>query len=134
MLSVLRCAGALTLLLSFGSVAPAQAQEVTLSVAISMKEAVEDLGRRFTGARPGVVLRYNFGSSGELQKQIEAGAPRPLHRGRPPPDGRARAPALIVPATRRVFARNLFTVVKPAVSRIDSRSLLICATRGSCRS
>ena len=54
---------------------PAHAQEVTLSVAISMKEVVEDLGRRFMAARPGVTLRYNLGSSGELQKQIEAGAP-----------------------------------------------------------
>ena len=53
----------------------AQAQEVTLSVAISMKEAVEELGKGFMASRPGVTLRYNFGSSGELQKQIEAGAP-----------------------------------------------------------
>ena len=53
----------------------AQAQDVTLSVAISMKEAVEELGKGFMASRPGVTLRYNFGSSGELQKQIEAGAP-----------------------------------------------------------
>src|SRR5688572_33211525 len=53
----------------------AAAQELTVSAAISMKDAVEDLGRRFTQARSGVTLRYNFGASGELQKQIEAGAP-----------------------------------------------------------
>src|SRR5262245_16049131 len=52
--------------------APARAQEVVFSVAISMKEVVEELGRGFSTARPGVTLRYNFGSSGELQKQIEA--------------------------------------------------------------
>ena len=120
MLSVLRCAGALTLLLSFGSVAPAQAQEVTLSVAISMKEAVEDLGRRFTGARPGVVLRYNFGSSGELQKQIEAGAPIDLFisAAQRQMDELERQ-QLIVAASRRAFARNVLTVIKPADSRID---------------
>ena len=54
---------------------PATAQEVTLSVAISMKDAVEELGRRFMQSRPGVTLRCNFGASGDLQKQIEAGAP-----------------------------------------------------------
>ena len=54
---------------------PARAQEVIFSVAISMKEAVEELGRTFAGSRPGLTLRYNVGSSGELQKQIEAGAP-----------------------------------------------------------
>src|SRR3954462_5740554 len=52
------------------------AQELTFSVAISMKEATEELGRRCTQGRPGVVLRYNFGSSGDLQKQIEAGGAR----------------------------------------------------------
>ena len=51
------------------------AQEITLSVAVSLKDAVEELGRGFMAARPGVTLRYNFGASGELQKQIEAGAP-----------------------------------------------------------
>jgi molybdate transport system substrate-binding protein len=40
-----------------------------------MREAVQELGRAFVATRPGVVLRYNFGASGELQKQIEAGAP-----------------------------------------------------------
>jgi ABC-type molybdate transport system substrate-binding protein len=55
--------------------APAGAQELIFSVAISMKEAVEDLGRRFAHAHPGVTLRYNVGASGDLQKQIEAGAP-----------------------------------------------------------
>jgi molybdate transport system substrate-binding protein len=53
----------------------AQAEEVMLSAAISTKDVVEELGKRFMAARPGVTLRYNFGSSGELQKQIEAGAP-----------------------------------------------------------
>jgi len=53
----------------------ASAQEVILSVAISLKEVTEDLGRTFMVAHPGVTLRYNFGASGDLQKQIEAGAP-----------------------------------------------------------
>src|SRR2546430_13739146 len=53
----------------------ASAQELTFSVAISMKDATEELGRRFAQSRPGVVLRYNVSSSGDLQKQIEAGAP-----------------------------------------------------------
>ena len=51
------------------------AQEVVLSVAVSLKDAVEEIGRGFTATRPGVTLRYNFGASGDLQKQIEAGAP-----------------------------------------------------------
>ena len=99
---------------------PAHAQEVTLSVAISMKEVVEDLGRRFMAARPGVTLRYNLGSSGELQKQIEAGAPIDLFISAAPRQmDELEKKGLVLAATRRVFARNVLTVVKPADSRID---------------
>src|SRR3989442_15006517 len=66
---------ALALVLLLGVAAPASAEELTLSVAISMKDAIEELGRGFTQVRPGVVLRHNLGASGELSKQIEAGAP-----------------------------------------------------------
>jgi len=99
---------------------PAHAQEVTLSVAISMKDVVEELGRRFMAARPGVTLRYNLGSSGELQKQIEAGAPVDLFISAAPRQmDELDKKGLIVAASRRVFARNVLTVVKPADSRID---------------
>jgi molybdate transport system substrate-binding protein len=98
----------------------AAAQELVFSVAISMKDATEELGRRFAQGRPGVVIRYNFGASGELQKQIEAGAPVDLFVS-----AAARQmdelgkKGLILPATRRIFARNVLTVVKPADSKID---------------
>jgi molybdate transport system substrate-binding protein len=95
-------------------------QEVTLSVAISMKEAVEELGRGFMASRPGVTLRYNFGSSGELQKQIEAGAPVDLFISAAQRQmDELEKKALVVAATRTVFARNVLTVIKPADSRID---------------
>jgi molybdate transport system substrate-binding protein len=98
----------------------AVAQELTISAAISMKDAVEDLGRRFTQARPGVTLRYNFGASGELQKQIEAGAPVDLfisaaQRQMDELDKRG----LLLPSSRRVFARNVLVAVKPADSPLD---------------
>ena len=96
------------------------AQELTFSVAVSMKEAVEELGRRFTQSRPGVVLRYNVGASGDLQKQIEAGAPVDLFVSAAQRQmDELEAKGLIVAATRRVFARNVLTVIKPADSRVD---------------
>ena len=69
----------------------AWSQPLTVSAAISMKDAVDELGRGFTASRPGVTLAYNWGSSGELQRQIEAGAPVDLFISAAlSPDGRAR--------------------------------------------
>src|SRR2546427_10628247 len=92
---------ALALVLLLGVAAPASAEELTLSVAISMKDAIEELGRGFTQARPGVVLRHNLGASGELSKQIEAGAPGDLFlsAGGRPMDGLG-AEGLALPGPR----------------------------------
>ena len=96
------------------------AQELTFSVAISMKEAVEVLGRQFMRGHPGVTLRYNVGSSGELQKQIEAGAPVDVFISAAQRQmDELEQKGLIAAATRRVFARNVLTVIKPAGSTLD---------------
>src|SRR4029453_9647063 len=98
----------------------ARAQEVTLSVAISLKDAIEELGRGFTAAHPGVTLRYNFGASGDLQKQIEAGARVDVFLSAAQRQmDELEKKSLIVVATRRAFARNMLTVVKPTDSRVD---------------
>ena len=103
-----------------GGVAPATAEELTVSVAVSMKEAVDEIGRRFAQARPGFTLRYNLGASVELQKQIEAGAPVDVFvsASQRQMDELERR-ALILPATRRAFARNALVAIKPVDSRVD---------------
>ena len=107
-----------TLLLTT-SAAVVHAQELTFSVAISMKEAVETLGRQFVQARPGVTLRYNFGASGDLAKQIEAGAPVDLFISAAQRQmDELEAKRLVISATRRTFARNVLTVVTAADSRL----------------
>jgi molybdate transport system substrate-binding protein len=99
---------------------PAAAAELTVSVAVSMKEAVEEVGRAFTSAHPGVTLRYNLGASGDLQKQIEAGAPVDvfISAGQRQMDELARR-GLVVAPTRRVFARNVLVAITPVDSRTD---------------
>ena len=95
-------------------------QELIVSAAISMKDAVEELGRRFVQAHPGVTVRYNLGSSGELQKQIEAGAPVDLFISAAQRQmDEVERRGLILPASRRAFARNVLVAVKPADSPLD---------------
>jgi molybdate transport system substrate-binding protein len=105
-----------------GALLPAAAggQELIVSAAISTKDALEELGRGFVRDRPGAVVRYNFGSSGDLEKQIEAGAPVDVlvSAGQREMDA-LETRGLLVPGTRRVFARNVLTVVVPASSAGD---------------
>jgi molybdate transport system substrate-binding protein len=113
-------ARALALVLILGAAAPSSAEELTFSVAISMKDAIEELGRGFMQARPGVVLRYNLGASGELSKQIEAGAPVDLFISAAARQiDELEAKGLLVPGSRRVFARNVLVAIKPGDSRLD---------------
>ena len=110
----------LTLAILPGLAPAAEAQSLTVSAAISIKDAVSEIGKSFTAARPGVTLLYNWGSSGELQKQIEAGGPIDLFISASAVQmDELEKRKLIVPGTRRVFARNRLTVIKPADSRVD---------------
>ena len=110
---------ALTLLLAL-AVAPAAAHDLTLSVAISMKEATEEIGRLFARAHPAVKVRFNLGASGDLQKQIEAGAPVDVFISAAARQmDELEAKGLIVAASRRAFARNVLVAIAPADSPLD---------------
>jgi molybdate transport system substrate-binding protein len=48
---------------------------VTVSAAISLKDALDQLGREYERDHPGASVTFNYGASGTLQHQIEQGAP-----------------------------------------------------------
>jgi molybdate transport system substrate-binding protein len=48
---------------------------VTMSAAISLKDALDQLGREYERDHPGAKITFNYGPSGTLQHQIEQGAP-----------------------------------------------------------
>lgn len=58
--------------------ASAQAADINLSVAASLREAVTELSANFTKNHPDVKFLSNFGASGALAKQIANGAPADL--------------------------------------------------------
>jgi molybdate transport system substrate-binding protein len=98
----------------------AGAQELTVSVAVSMKEAVEEIGRLFTRANPGTTLRFNFGASGDLQKQIEAGAPVDVYVSAAARQmDELEAKRLVVATSRRAFARNVLVAIAPRDATLD---------------
>jgi ABC-type molybdate transport system substrate-binding protein len=99
---------------------PANAGELLVSSAVSLKEAVEAAGRRFQGDRTGVLLRYNIGASGELRQQIEGGAPVEvfLSAGQSEMDALERK-VFLVAGSRRILARNSLVVIVPVGSTIS---------------
>jgi len=78
---ILVAVAALTLLISwnlFPSVSPATAQQqtsLTVSAAISLSQALQELKTVYRQANPNVIITYNFGASGALARQIQQGAP-----------------------------------------------------------
>lgn len=52
-----------------------EAADLTISAAASLKNAMAEIGPKFEEANEGVTLTFNYGGSGDLQKQIENGAP-----------------------------------------------------------
>lgn len=56
----------------------AQAVDINLSAAASMKDAINELTNNFAKKNPGVKFQNNFGASGAVAKQIENGAPADL--------------------------------------------------------
>ncbi len=49
--------------------------EITVSAAMSLKYLFQEIGKLYEANHKGEKLVFNFGSSGELSRQIEAGAP-----------------------------------------------------------
>ncbi len=93
---------------------PGPAREITVSAAVSLKDAFRELSRQHA-ERAGTNVVFNFGASGALQKQIESGAPVDLFAsaGRPQMDALAKQ-ELIIRETQRDFARNELVLVAPA--------------------
>lgn len=67
-----------TVVLTLILAVPALAGEISLSVAASLRESVTELSDLFQKRTPGVSFKKNFGASGALARQIEAGAPADL--------------------------------------------------------
>ncbi len=52
-----------------------QPVELTVSAAVSMRDALNEIQQVYQAKNPQVKLSFNYGASGALQKQIEEGAP-----------------------------------------------------------
>jgi len=92
---------------------PVASDELIISAAASLKDAFNEIARLHE-QRTGTKVRFNFGASGALQKQIEAGAPADIFAsaGTKQMDELASR-NLIVQSSRRDFAENVLVLIEP---------------------
>ncbi|MBF0520841.1 MAG: molybdate ABC transporter substrate-binding protein [Nitrospirae bacterium] len=118
---------AATLLLIFSLTANAGEElEVTVSAAISLKDAFEKIGKLFEDSHKGAKVIFNFGASGTLARQIEGGAPVDVFAPAAQKDmDDIEGKGLIASGTRVNFAGNSVVLIVPAAD--NARSLLLMA-------
>jgi molybdate transport system substrate-binding protein len=102
---------------------PATGEELTVSAAISLKNAFEDIGKQFEKSHPGIKLLFNFGASGDLVRQIEAGAPVDVFASAALKDmDDLDRQGLICPGPKTNFAGNTLVLIVPNRSPILVKS------------
>ncbi len=94
--------------------------EITFSAAISLSDALKDMGTEFQKKHPDVKINFNFGASGLLQKQIEQGASVDIFASASQLemdslDGKG----LIIKDTRTNFTRNKLVIIAPSGLTIE---------------
>jgi molybdate transport system substrate-binding protein len=87
---------------------------LTVSAAISLKDALEEIKIAFAKGHPGIAITFNFGASGMLQHQIENGAPVDVFLSAAPKQMDALdAKGLLRAGTRRDLFGNRLVLVVP---------------------
>jgi molybdate transport system substrate-binding protein len=101
-------------------VSPSIAQQrssLTVSAAISLKDALDELGHTYEQSHPGAKITFNYGGSGTLQHQIEQGAPVDIFFSAAEKQMDAlESGGLLVPDTRSDVVANVLVLVAPASS------------------
>jgi molybdate transport system substrate-binding protein len=93
-----------------------------VGAAISLKESFNELGGIYEH-RTGTKVTFTFGSSGELEKQIETGAPVDVFASAAEKEmDELQAKNLIDRASRKDFARNSLVLVVPVDSKLQIQS------------
>jgi molybdate transport system substrate-binding protein len=122
-----RLVAALTAVVVIGSavgrVLGASQSELLVSGAISLREALREIGTLFEQRHPGTKVVLNFGASGVLQQQIERGAPVDVFvsAGVKQMDD-LQVKGLILEETRRTLTGNQLVLITPSGMRFKPAS------------
>jgi molybdate transport system substrate-binding protein len=102
----------------------ASAQEITVSAAASLQNAMRDIGTAYQSAHPGSKINFNFAASGPLLAQIAQGAPVDVFASADVETmDKAQARSLIKVDSRVNFATNELVLVSPLSQAASLKSL-----------
>ena len=117
-----------TLAIGLSSCGPRAGQRkfptIVVSAAVSVENAFVKIASLYT-ERTGTKVNFSFGASGNLEKQIEAGAPVDVFASAGEKEmNQLESKALIDPGTRADFAGNALVLVVPSGSKLKLDSFL----------
>ena len=99
--------------------------DLTVSAAISLKDAFDEAKQTYIAANPNVTIATNYGASGTLQIQIEQGAPVDVFLSAAPKQMDAlQTKGLLLEGTRKDLLRNEVVLIVPK----DSANTLTSST------
>ncbi|MCV2348670.1 molybdate ABC transporter substrate-binding protein [Paucibacter sp. Y2R2-4] len=102
----------------------AKAGDLTVSAAASLSNAFKELAPSFEAQHPGTKLLFNFAASDALLAQIAKGAPVDVFASADQDTmDKAQAQKLVLPGSRRDFARNALVLITPADSQLALSNL-----------
>jgi molybdate transport system substrate-binding protein len=102
---------------SWPGIGRASSDEITVSAAISLKDALDEISHLYTSEHPSAKVHFNLGGSGTLQRQIEQGAPVDIFMSASLKEmDSLQSQGLLVPDTRRDLVKNSVVLIVPAGS------------------
>lgn len=109
---------------ALGAQTGASAQEITVSAAASLQNAMKEIGTAYQAAHPGRKVNFNFAASGPLLAQIAQGAPVDVFASADAETmDKAQTQSLIKPESRVNFAANELVLISPAAQPASLKTL-----------
>lgn len=104
-------------LLTTWRIAAQERASITVSAAISLKDALDEIGHIYEQRHSGTKIVFNYGGSGTLQHQIEQGAPVDIFISAAKKQMDAlESERFLVAGTRRALVTNKLVLIEPALT------------------
>jgi len=94
--------------------APRPGVDLTVSAAISLKDALDEIAQLYRTKEPEIAIHFNVGGSGTLQRQVEQGAPVDMFISASPDQMDAlESKGLLLPGSRKDMVKNSVVLIVP---------------------